>query len=408
MDRTIHLNTEVPARTRKLSGPGAVCVLYALAGALLAGCWQAATVHFNYRGNWTALFCTGSQFPVPPELAAGTYTFQGSNGYDGQFYRYVAHDPWFQKGWSRYCDQPVLRRVRITLPALAWILAAGQDRAIDAAYIGVVLLSIGAGIYWLARYVAAQGGKAAWGLMFLLIPGTLISIDRLTIDIALIALTAAWVWYIRSDCAVGLYIVLVLAGLTRETGLLLTGACCVHALRDRRWRKAALYATAALPAAAWYSVVVAHVGLANFRGAGPHPWWFYFRLLAGIVQRMFQLNHYPFGPVLNHAIQALDIVALCGMLLATALAVWVVLRKGRLERQRWGVAGFLALLLSLNMGGFWKDAYSYARPFSPLLLLLGLGAATGSRWLLAPVILIDLRIAAQYAPQFWGILRGLL
>jgi hypothetical protein len=274
----------------------AVCVLYALAGALLAGCWQAATVHFNYRGNWTALFCTGSQFPVPPELAAGTYTFQGSNGYDGQFYRYVAHDPWFQKGWSRYCDQPVLRRVRITLPALAWILAAGQDRAIDAAYIGVVLLSIGAGIYWLARYVAAQGGKAAWGLMFLLIPGTLISIDRLTIDIALIALTAAWVWYIRSDCAVGLYIVLVLAGLTRETGLLLTGACCVHALRDRRWRKAALYATAALPAAAWYSVVVAHVGLANFRGAGPHPWWFYFRLLAGIVQRMFQLNHYPFGP----------------------------------------------------------------------------------------------------------------
>jgi hypothetical protein len=213
-------------------------VLCALAGALLAGCWQAATVHFNYGGNWTALFCTGSFFPTPPGLAAGTYTFKGSNGYDGQFYRYVAHDPWLQKGWSKYRDQPLLRRSRIVVPALAWILAGGQDPCIDAAYIAVVLLCIGLGIYWLARYLTSLHLNPAWALVFLLIPGTLISIDRLTIDIALIALTVARVWYIRSDSPVRLYVVLVLAGLTRETGLLLAGARCVHALRERRWRKA--------------------------------------------------------------------------------------------------------------------------------------------------------------------------
>jgi hypothetical protein len=80
--------------------------------------WQAATVHFNYSGNWTALFMTGELYPPPPELAAHTYTFPASTGFDGQFYRYVAHAPWFgadsfRAGWARYFDSPRLRYERI-------------------------------------------------------------------------------------------------------------------------------------------------------------------------------------------------------------------------------------------------------------------------------------------------------
>jgi hypothetical protein len=387
--------------------------VYALAGVLLAGCWQAATVHFNYGGNWTALFCAGDRFPVAPELAAGTYTFKASYGYDGQFYRYVAHDPWFQKGWSKYCDQPRLRCSRIAVPALAWILAGGQARYIDAGYVAAVLLWIGLGIYWLARYVASQGRSPAWGLGFLLVPGTLISIDRLTIDIALIALTAAWVWYIRTDSPVRLYIVLALAGLTRETGLALAGACCLHALWDRRWRKAALYATAGLPALGWYAVVATHAALVGAQAAvvhtphAHHSHW-YGLPLTGIVERLFRPERYPLSASLMHAIQALDVVALCGLLLAAGLAAWS-LRKGRLDQREWAAAVFLTLMLGASGGvGFWRNVYGYGRPLSPLLLLVGLRAATGSPWLLAPLILMDLRIAAQCAPQLWGILRGLL
>jgi hypothetical protein len=382
-------------------------MLYALLGVLVVGCWQAATVHFNYGGNWTALFCTGDRHPAPPELAAGTYTFKASNGYDGQFYRYVAHDPWFQKDWSAYYDVPALRCGRILVPGLAWILAGGQSRYIDTTYIAVVLLCVGLGICWLGRYVASQGRSPAWGLGFLLIPGTLISIDRLTVDIVLVALCAAWVWYIQSESPVRLYLILVLAGLTRETGLLLAGACCLHALRDRHWRKAAVYATAALPALVWRLVVAAHVTHVHIYHAGHYPWWFYTRPLVGIVARLFRPESYPFGPFLTHVIQALDVIALCGFLLAAGLAAWS-LRKGRLDQRQWAVTGFLALMLGVSVGGFWRNVYSYGRPFSPLLLLAGLRAMTGSPWLLAPIILMDLRIAAQWAPQFWGILRGLL
>ncbi len=397
----------------KPTGPRAVCVFYALLGVLAVGCWQTATVHFNYGGNWTALFCTGSRFPVPPELAAGTYTFHNSSGYDGQFYRYVAHDPWFQKGWRGTYDAPAHRYGRILVPALAWLLAGGQFHYIDAAYLAVVLLCAGCGIYWLGRYVAFHGRNPAWGLGFLLIPGTLVSIDRLTVDIALIALCAAWVWYLQSDSPVRLYLVLVLAGLTRETGLLLAGACCLHALRERRWRKAALYATAALPSLVWWRIVAANVvGYVEVNAPvhpfhmGRHPWWFYTRPLVGIVKAMFRLQRYgsdPFAPVF----QALDCVALFGFLLAAGLAVWD-LRKGRLDQRQWAATGFVALMMAVSLPGFWRDIHGYARPFSPLLLLVALPAVTGSPWLLAPIILADLRIAAQWTPQLLGILRGLL
>src|ERR1035441_10957023 len=85
--------------------------------------WQAATVHFNYGGNWTALFMTGEFHPPPPHLAGHTYLFKASTGYDGQFYRYVAHAPWYRADWARYYDSPRLRNERILVPALAWVLA---------------------------------------------------------------------------------------------------------------------------------------------------------------------------------------------------------------------------------------------------------------------------------------------
>ena len=80
-------------------------------------------MHFNYAGNWTALFMTGDLSPTPPAELPRTYVFPGSYGYDGQFYRYVAHLPWFRADWARYFDSPRMRYYRILVPALAWLSA---------------------------------------------------------------------------------------------------------------------------------------------------------------------------------------------------------------------------------------------------------------------------------------------
>jgi hypothetical protein len=408
MNRTIHLIMERARRAGKLGRLRAACPWYALVGVLVVGCWQAATVHFNYGGNWTALFCSGEAYKPPPELAASTYIFRFSTGYDGQFYRMVAHDPWFQKGWSKYHDAPKLRYSRILVPGLAWLLAGGQSRFIDAAYISVVLLCVFLGIYWLSRYAMFHGRSPAWGLGFLWIPGTLISIDRLTIDIALAALCAGLVWYVKRDSPLRIYLVLVLAGLARETGLLLTGACCLHALWNRRWRNALVYATAAVPTVLWYGFVATHAVQTYAHPVHLVPRWFFRYPLVGIVMKLFQPEPYPFDPTLVRVIQAADAIALCGFLLALGLAVWG-LWKRRLDQEQWATIAFLALALAVSVPGFWRNVYDYGRPFSPLAFLVGLRVLTGgSLWLLAPILMMDLRIATQWAPQLWGVLRGLL
>src|ERR1700732_487352 len=93
--------------------------------------WQALTVHYSYGGNWTALYCTGSLFHPPPAALQSEhiYTFQNSDGYDGQLYHYITPDPFFQRGIASQADR--FRYRRILIPGLAYLVAFGQDRWVD-------------------------------------------------------------------------------------------------------------------------------------------------------------------------------------------------------------------------------------------------------------------------------------
>jgi hypothetical protein len=393
---------------KKLTEPGArLCAAWALLAVLAVLCWQAATVHFSYGGNWTALFCTGALQPAPPELAATTYIFPASNGYDGQFYRYLAHDPWFQKGFWKFQDTAAVRSYRILVPAMAWILAGGQPRLIDGAYVAAILVSIFAGVYWLGRYAASHGRNPAWGLGFVLLPATLVSIDRLTIDVALCALCAGFAWYAKRGSNRRLYIVLLLAPLVRETGLLLVAAYCLHAASKRRWRRSLLFATAALPALAWYVIVLAHVPRAAAGEGTTVPFWFFRYPLVGIVMRLFRPEPYPWGPLLVRAVQAADAISLCAFLAMLARAAWS-LRRRPFDHEQWATLVFVGFVLVVSAPGFWRNIYGYGRTVSPLVLFAALPALTGrSPRLAAPVLFMDLRIAAQVAPQAWNIVRGM-
>ena len=116
-----------------------VCRLVGILSARLVFIWTAARIHYVFDGNWTALPCTGSDFGVPPDLNAGTYRFEGG-GYDGQFYRYLAHDPFLPKDYAHCVDAPQLRFRRLLVPLAAWVIGFGQAGSIDAAYIGVEML----------------------------------------------------------------------------------------------------------------------------------------------------------------------------------------------------------------------------------------------------------------------------
>ena len=373
--------------------------------------WQFLTVQYNRQGNWTALFLTGQAFAPPPELAAGTYRFPGG-GYDGQFYRYVAHDPLFQRGLEKYMDGPVTRYRRILVPGLAFVLAVGRQPWIDGAYIVVIAFFVLLGAYWLSRWSALHGHHPAWGLAFLIVPTTLISMDRMTVDVALTALAVGATFYYETESWPYLYGVLVLAGLTRETGVLLAAGFSAVELLRRRFARSAIWASAILPTLAWYGFV--HSRLPGRSDYGV-PRWF----LTGQYPTLFSFivhpPRYPLPPLPEAFTRSLDAVALAAMLGAFFIAVFGV--RTRLTNPL-AISALLFAAVGIALIGhptYWADCNEYARVFSPLLILIALPSLAHPRnrisvWLTAllPAILMDLRLGIQFVAPIGGVLRGLL
>src|SRR5206468_4128020 len=90
------------------------------------------------------------------------------------------------------------------------------------------LIAVGLGVYWSSAYLAMRGRHPLWGVLFVLMPGALTSFDRMLADGLLTALFVGFLYYTETQAWNKAYAVTVLAGLTRETGLIV---CIPLALR---------------------------------------------------------------------------------------------------------------------------------------------------------------------------------
>jgi hypothetical protein len=372
--------------------------------------WQFLTVRYNFGGNWTALFCTAQAANLPTELQAGTYRFPNSRGYDGQMYREVAHDPIMSRGFQVYVDAPKLRYRRILVPGLAFLLAGGQPAWIDQGYISVMGIFVLLGAYWLSRWAVLTEFHAAWGLAFLLVPATLISMDRMTVDGSLAALSVAFVYFVKTRSAAKLYVILVLACLARETGALLLVGCCISEFVFRRFSRAVLWGTAGLPTLAWYWFLDTQTQISASRAT---PQWFLRRFGPGLIGRLFDLPRYPLPATIETIARSADAIALIGMLCSVIVAV-VLLINRPLSPILIAAALYVVLATTLASIRYWETCYEYSRVFSPLLVLTALESVSAKRsfhgwlWGLLPTALVDTRIGLQLGPQIIGVVRGLL
>jgi hypothetical protein len=394
-------------KTDAAKGP-VVSLAWAVLAMTLFLLWQFLTVHYNRGGNWTALFLTGQASGVPPDLAPQTYRFPG-RGFDGEMYRYVAHDLFMQRGYLRYIDGPAQRYHRILLPALAYLLVAGHQPWIDASYIAVTAIFVLLGAYWLSRWSVFSGRHPAWALGFLLIPATIISMDRLTVDVALIAFAVAAALYWRTEAWTKLFVVLALAGLARETGVLLVGGCCLAELLRRRLLRVVLWASAALPTLLWFLFIRRTLPEPTHFGV---PTWVGHYMNPGLLGAILDPPHYPISPLMQAIARAGDALSLVGITLAVILAILWLLRSPS-DALALAATLFAGLIFLLAGKEYWNDVNGYGRVLSPLLLLVALGCMTRPRARLwwtgfVPILLVDLRLSMEFASQAGGIVRGLL
>ena len=372
-----------------------------MGSAALAFFWQALAVHFNYAGNWSALFCIGSQYERAPQLdAEHPYVFRNSPGYDGAVYHYIAHDPFMQHDLLPYVDAPRYRYRRILIPLAAYTLALGRMDWVDGAYVAVILICVFLGGYWLSRYCALLGMNPMLGCGFLLVPATLISLDRMTVDIALATACAAFAVYVIEGSPWKLYAVLAAAPLVRETGVLLVGGYAGYRLWKREPRKAVLFSTAIIPTLLWYLFVIPQT---HPEGGGV------FALIPfqGLLTRAFHPTAYALSAPVAVAVTVLDYVSLAGVAMAALLAVRMALHR-MMAPLEMATYLFAALAIFLVHPEPWRDPFGYTRALTPLLLLLALSGLMRRSWLaVVPMLLVTLRVIAQLEPQAAGIVRGI-
>ncbi len=374
--------------------------LLGLAAAIAVFGWQALTVHYNYGGNWTGLFCIRPGMPVPAFLKSEQlYIFENSTGYDGMVYHLIAHDPWMRKGSPAAIAGASFRYQRIFVPALAWMLAFGQDRWIHAAYFSVILGFVFLGVYWLALLASRAGFAAAWGLLFVLTPAAITSIDRMTVDIALAAFTAGFALYCETP-GWRVFSLLTCAALTRETALPVLAGYAIFLATRKQFRQAALAAATALPAAAWFLYLTRTERSDLDRYLSPVP-------LAGFFDRAIHPSVYALSHFESKLAQGFDVVALAGVALALMLAARLAMRR-TWEPRAAAMYALAAAAMFLGSRAVWDDAYAFGRVLTPFLLLAAI-ESVGTHPVLAilPMVFIDARLSLNLATQIKGMLHGL-
>lgn len=383
------------------SAPARPALFVALASLALAALWLTADVRFHHAGHLSGLFYTGATVRLPPgPVADHTFRVRDDRGYDGQFYHLLAHDPLNLHGTLQYIDSPRYRWRRIALPALAFLLAAGNGSLIDPVYVALELLFVFLGAWWLARYAQAVSISPAVGLAFLVIPAAASSLDRMLVDLPVAAFTIALLLYGLADSAPKpLYAALLMAPLTRETGFLLILAWCVYCWTRQRRREAILGAACAIPAALWFLYTALHSPPDATAEFAAYP-------LGGLVTWTRHAFRDPIGVYGRGASLVLEFAALAGIWLAFALAARIVLRRS------FQIPELIALVFALfacliGVQDIWATAYGIGRTLSPLLVALAAIALRDRQPLFAsPLLLVAPRILLQLAAEIRVGLRG--
>lgn len=242
--------------------------------------WTVGVLVFVVYGLWLlSVFGSGQQprdlIHISPELISQSqvssvikpdpaYPTQSANGYDGQFFYYLALDP---VNARYYMDASTYRYTRILYPLVARASAAGRPDLIPITLFVVNWLALAGGTVAIAAWLRRRGLSAWFALVYGFFPGLQFALARDLSEVLAYGLVALAI--LALDLA-GRYalilsaIAFALAALTRETTVVFSVAYGLALLAGRphdagwrlrlskHWRTAALFLIAALlPLAAY-------------------------------------------------------------------------------------------------------------------------------------------------------------
>ena len=332
-------------------------------------------------GGPASFVVAGDQF-VRPGAAPADLPVTHGPGYDGQFFYRLALRPWTQHRteFGITFDEPAYRQQRIVYPLLSFAIARGAARATAWALLGWNIAAAAA-LGWLGAAVARRRtGHALWGLAFAAYPGFVLVIARDLADLLAAALLLAGVLALDRQRPVLAAVTLTVAGLTRESTLVLPLALAALWTVAAVWRgsavmpgRSALTASAAsdrsrvqvvtfaVPlgvALAWQLVLWRVWGVAPL-AQGSQRLGLPFAGIWEFTRGAFQFGAFPL------VVQLAELVFVVAAALATA---WSLPRSRALphEKLAWALGLLVVVLLS---GSVWVEDWAYLRALAVPYLL---------------------------------------
>ncbi|TMF88090.1 MAG: hypothetical protein E6I08_08220 [Chloroflexi bacterium] len=294
----------------------------------------------------------GARYAKPAVLLPGQQVRPG-DGYDGQFYFYLAQDPFLTRPATAAALDNTFRVRRILYPLVAWAVSLGRREALPWVLL-LLNIAASAATVGLAAWAAARQGRSAWWAL------------------ALAAYAGVWVPLLL-DLTEPLQLALLAAGMLAGSGPLLFLAALaketagVALVTEAVRRRSLVHGALAVLYLAWALFVFKFVKGTVFNDLGAHfldPPGAPFRLL--LTQ----------GPV--HALVLAPAILIC------------LLAVGRLVTARDGAAWAAAAyaLLALGAGNdTWLDPAAFYRVTAGALLLTYLSwCLRGDRWGLAALL----------------------
>lgn len=284
----------------------------------------------------------GERFAVPQLLLPGQQP-RADLGYDGQFYFYIAQDPFLRNQLIGPALDNSLRYRRILYPLLAWALSLGQRRWLPYTLVAVNILACTASVAACA-VAAAKAGRSPWlALAVAVYPGVWVP---LLLDLTEPLQLALLGWGMLTGSA-GL---LLLSGLAKETTAIVQGVEMLRRAARLEYGAAARHLLALSLLAGW-SLLVWRVVPAHESTLGGHlldppgaPFVGFVRVLKEPVRAIFEASA----------------VAIC--LLAIARLSWA--------RDRFAVAAAAYAVVGLAAGiDTWIDPTAYFRVVAGVPLL---------------------------------------
>jgi len=323
--------------------------------------WQALYCTVATQGKPSGLFFIGERMHWPVEITRDAFVYPNTQGYDGQLYRVIAHDPGM-RGAGQTLYGPRYWYRRILIPASAALFGAN----VDFWYVAITDLILALGGFCFVRLTAEGCRPIVAAVAYCAIPAVVASTDRMVVDGPMLALSIVAWWCYRERRFVPMLAALAAAVLARETALCVTAGIGLAYLLRRDTRRAFAVAASAIPAVAWWIWIALRTAPTSMDRQLSIP-------LLPQIARLFQANPRAGAtPWVNGVLQSLDVVGVLCLLFAFGWVAATLVRDRKVSEETAIILPMAFAALFFSSPVLLSEPYHFLRHASVLIAWVGL------------------------------------